>query len=182
MSEAEREGAGLPALECYQMGTALEPVEPAALSAGRRGLTVIWTAREDAPLPAGVMPPSPKGARFSRAEGRRDCLCGAMVIPGRPPFGYAVTADTVVLLDSGGTVRPCLKQMEKGGLIRRVPVEYDARLKKIELTDYAEEVKQQLERQVRRTERQLTEGFSEEELDAFFSYVCRFQENLAKIE
>ena len=113
MSEAEREGAGLPALECYQMGTALEPVEPAALSAGRLGLTVIWTAREDTPLPAGVMPPSPKGARFSRAEGRRDCLCGAMVIPGRPPFGYAVTADTVVFLDSGGTVRPCLKQMEK---------------------------------------------------------------------
>ena len=74
---------------------------------------MIWTAREDGPLPAGVMPPSPKGARFSRAEGRRDCLCGAMVIPGHPPFGYAVTADTVVFLDSGGTVRPCLKQMEK---------------------------------------------------------------------
>lgn len=80
------------------------------------------------------------------------------------------------------TATEILKQMEKGGLIRRVPVEYDARLKKIELTDYAEVVKQQLERQVQRTERQLTEGFSEEELDAFFSYVCRFQENLAKIE
>ena len=43
------------------------------------------------------------------------------------------------------------------------------------------EIRKQLEEQIRRTERQLTEGFSEEELDAFFSYVRRFNENLAKI-
>ena len=55
------------------------------------------------------------------------------------------------------------------------------RSKKIELTDYAGEIRKQLEEQIRRTERQLTEGFSEEELDAFFSYVRRFNENLAKI-
>ena len=67
-----------------------------------------------------------------------------------------------------------LQAMEEGGLIRRVPVGYDARLKKIELTDYAGEIRKQLEEQIRRTERQLTEGFSEEELDAFFSYVRRF--------
>ena len=96
-----------------------------------------------------------------------------------PTFQRDVEAEFTI---RRSTATEILKQMEKGGLIRRVPVEYDARLKKIELTDYAEVVKQQLERQVRRTERRLTEGFSEEELDAFFSYVCRFQENLAKIE
>ena len=113
MPDFERRPADAAGLECYRLDTALRPVDEAELKQPGRGLSVIWTAQEDAPLPAGVMPPSPKGARFSRAEGRRDCLCGAMVIPGRSPFGYAVTADTVVLLDSGGTVRPCLKQMEK---------------------------------------------------------------------
>ena len=39
----------------------------------------------------------------------------------------------------------------------------------------------QLEEQIRRTERQLTEGFTREELDAFFVCLTRFQENLAKI-
>ncbi len=79
------------------------------------------------------------------------------------------------------TATQLLQAMEEGGLIRRVPVDYDARLKKIELTAYAEEVRKQLEEQVRRTETQLTEGFSAEELDAFFAYVQRFHDNLAKI-
>ena len=79
------------------------------------------------------------------------------------------------------TATEILKQMEKGGLIRRVPVGYDARLKKIELMPYASEIKKQLEEQIRRTERQLTEGFTREELDAFFGCLTRFQENLAKI-
>ena len=39
------------------------------------------------------------------------------------------------------TATEILKQMERGGLIRRVPVDYDARLKKIELTEFASDVK-----------------------------------------
>ena len=113
MSDAERLGARTPELECYRLDASLRPVDEEELKQPGRGLAVIWVAEEDAPLPAGVMPPSPKGARFSKAEGRRDCLCGVVVIPGRAPFGYSVSAGTVVFLDSGGTVRPCLKQMEK---------------------------------------------------------------------
>ena len=79
------------------------------------------------------------------------------------------------------TATEILKQMERSGLIRRVPVDYDARLKKIELTEFASDVKKQLEEQVRRTENVLTEGFSKEELDAFFEYIERFKQNLAKI-
>ncbi len=79
------------------------------------------------------------------------------------------------------TATEILKQMERGGLIRRVPVDYDARLKKIELTEFASDVKKQLEEQVRRTENVLTDGFSKEELDAFFEYIERFKQNLAKI-
>ena len=79
------------------------------------------------------------------------------------------------------TATEILKQMERSGLIRRVPVDYDARLKKIELTEFASDVKKQLEEQVRRTENVLTDGFSKEELDAFFEYIERFKQNLAKI-
>ena len=79
------------------------------------------------------------------------------------------------------TATEILKQMERGGLIRRVPVDYDARLKKIELTEFASDVKKQLEEQVRRTENVLTDGFSKEELDAIFEYIERFKQNLAKI-
>ena len=79
------------------------------------------------------------------------------------------------------TATEILKQMERGGLIRRVPVDYDARLKKIELTEFASDVKKQLEEQVRRTENVLTDGFSKEELDAFFEYIERFKQNLAKL-
>lgn len=79
------------------------------------------------------------------------------------------------------TATQLLQAMEEGGLIRRVPVDYDARLKKIELTDCAAEIRKQLEQQIRRTERMLTDGFSDRELDAFFEYVRRFNDNLAKI-
>ena len=79
------------------------------------------------------------------------------------------------------TATEILKQMERSGLIRRVPVDYDARLKKIELTEFASDVKKQLEEQVRRTENVLTDGFSKEELDAVFEYIERFKQNLAKI-
>ena len=79
------------------------------------------------------------------------------------------------------TATELLKQMERGGLIRRVPVDYDARLKKIELMPYASEIKKQLEEQIRRTDGLLTEGFTEAELDQFFRFVARFECNVAKL-
>ena len=72
--------------------------------------------------------------------------------------------------------------MEKGGLLLRVPVDYDARLKKIVLTRYAESIRNQIQAQIRVTEAAMTEGFTEEELAAFLSYVTRFKKNLEKCE
>ena len=68
--------------------------------------------------------------------------------------------------------------MERGGLIRRVPVDYDARLKKIVLTDYAQDIRKQVGEQIRRSEEKMTEGFSQEELDLFFKFVERMRRNL----
>ena len=46
------------------------------------------------------------------------------------------------------TATELLKAMERGGLIRRIPVDYDARLKKIVLTNYAMEIRKQLGAQI----------------------------------
>ena len=59
MSDAERLGARTPELECYRLDASLRPVDEEELKQPGRGLAVIWVAEEDAPLPAGVMPPSP---------------------------------------------------------------------------------------------------------------------------
>ena len=80
------------------------------------------------------------------------------------------------------TATEILKAMEANGLIRREPVEYDARLKKIVTLPYAEEIRKQLEAQVDRTERYLTEGFTKEELAQFYEFIRRFKENLGKLE
>ena len=80
------------------------------------------------------------------------------------------------------TATEILKQMEKGGLIRRVPVEYDARLKKIVLTDYAEDVRRRIQAQVERAEEMMTHGFTQRELDDFFDYIARFKQNLSEME
>ncbi len=80
------------------------------------------------------------------------------------------------------TATEILKSMEASGLICRVPVDFDARLKKIVLTDYAREVRRQLQAQVERAEKEMTRGFTEAELDAFFDYVARFKANLSQME
>ena len=80
------------------------------------------------------------------------------------------------------TATELLKTMERGGLICREPVDYDARLKKIVLTAYAEEIRKQLQAQIRKTETLMTEGFTDEEIEQFFSFVERFKSNLKKCE
>ena len=79
---------------------------------------------------------------------------------------------------SRATATVLLQSMEQDGLIRRVPVARDARLKKIELTGYAREVRRRLQAQLERAEKQLVKGFSREELAAFFDYVDRFLRNM----
>ena len=112
MPGLEKQVAEPVATEYYRLETSLQLVAPDKL-ARAEGVAVIWTADEKCVLPVGIMPPPAKGARFCKAERRKDCLCGELVIPGREPFGYAITSNAVVFLDSGGTVRPCLKQMVK---------------------------------------------------------------------
>lgn len=78
------------------------------------------------------------------------------------------------------TATELLKQMEKNGLIVRVPVSYDNRLKKIVLTDKALMYKQQVVDDLSALEETLIRGISEEELKVFFKVIEKMMDNLSE--
>lgn len=71
-----------------------------------------------------------------------------------------------------------LSLMEKNGLINRESVSYDARLKKITLTDKAVEIQNLVDVSFERFENMLGEGISDEELEIFFRVLDKICENL----
>ena len=76
------------------------------------------------------------------------------------------------------TVTGILKLMEKNGLIYRVSVPEDARLKKLILTKTGEAMHQAVRQHIEDTERMLVQGFTEEEVDNFMSMMDRVRVNL----
>lgn len=76
------------------------------------------------------------------------------------------------------TATKILQLMEKKGLIRREPVDYDARLKKLVLTDRALEIHSMVIRDVDIFEQKLSRGLTEQELDAFFCVIDKIKKNL----
>lgn len=78
------------------------------------------------------------------------------------------------------TATELLKQMEKNGLIVRVPVSYDNRLKKIVLTDKALLYKQQVIDDLSGLEETLIRDISEEELKVFFKVIEKMMDNLSE--
>lgn len=76
------------------------------------------------------------------------------------------------------TVTGILKLMEKNGLIYRVSVPEDARLKKLILTKTGEAMHQAVRQHIDDTERMLVQGFTEEEVDNFMSMMDRVRVNL----
>ena len=61
------------------------------------------------------------------------------------------------------TATELLNTMEANGYIRRVPVERDARLKKLELTEKGRRLQEEVIAAINGVEDSLTEGFTEEE-------------------
>ncbi|MDO4471234.1 MAG: MarR family winged helix-turn-helix transcriptional regulator [Bacillota bacterium] len=78
------------------------------------------------------------------------------------------------------TATELLKQMEANGLIRREPVAYDNRLKKIVLTDKALMYKQQVVEDLTSLEKTLTKGISEEDMEVFFEVIEKMMDNLSE--
>ncbi|WKY47676.1 MarR family winged helix-turn-helix transcriptional regulator [Eubacteriaceae bacterium ES3] len=76
------------------------------------------------------------------------------------------------------TVSGILNTMEKKGLIIREAVDFDARLKKITLTDKAVTCHQLILEKLQIIEEQLKKGLSEEELTQFFLTLEKINKNI----
>lgn len=68
--------------------------------------------------------------------------------------------------------------MEQKGLIQRLSVEEDARLKKIILTDKAREIHQAVKEDLMSIEKCLMKDFTPEEKDQLFSFIDRMKVNM----
>ena len=71
-----------------------------------------------------------------------------------------------------------LQLMERNGLIRREPVDYDARLKRIVVTEEGVRFKQEITRMLKSMEATLVKDIPQEELDTFFRVISKMIENL----
>ena len=78
------------------------------------------------------------------------------------------------------TTSEMLKLMDKNGLIQRIPVNYDARLKKIVLTDLGRECNRKTEEQILKVHNRLVEGLSDEEVQTLLSLCDKMIDNLKK--
>lgn len=80
------------------------------------------------------------------------------------------------------SVSKIVNLMEQKGMIERQSVAKDTRLKKLVLTDRALEIHKLMLEDFRDMENTLSAGFTEEELEQFFDYIHRMQNNLKNKE
>lgn len=77
------------------------------------------------------------------------------------------------------TASKVLGLMEQKGLIQRLSVAQDARLKKIVLTEKAKKIKGLMRSDVEKMEHTLMNGFTEEELRTLYMYIQRMKKNIS---
>ena len=80
------------------------------------------------------------------------------------------------------TASKVVSLMVRKGLIERQPVPGDARLKRLVPTDQPRALLEQMDAEFDNMVNTLREGFTEEELKQFYSYIHRMQENIIKKE
>lgn len=78
------------------------------------------------------------------------------------------------------TASKVVNLMEEKGLIRRESVPEDARLKKLTLTPKAVELGKEMERNREIVEARIVKGFTDEELEQFYSYIERIKKNVSE--
>ncbi len=76
------------------------------------------------------------------------------------------------------TASKMLKTMEQKGLIERVSVEIDARLKKIVLTDKAIELHKKIIKEIEAREKRLKNGIDQNDLKIFFKVINKLSANM----
>ena len=76
------------------------------------------------------------------------------------------------------TATGILQLMEKKGLIERLPVPRDARMKKLVLTDYAVQINEKMKENIDTMENVLRKGITEEEAEVFRTVCDKIIHNL----
>lgn len=77
------------------------------------------------------------------------------------------------------TASRVLVLMEEKGLVKRLSVEHDARLKKLVLTEKSTQMGEAMRQIGEKTDAKLLEGFSEEEKEQLYSFIDRMVENVS---
>ncbi len=77
------------------------------------------------------------------------------------------------------TATAILQRMEKNGLLTRVSVDYDARLKKIQLTPAAMAEQEKIENEIEEFEEKLADQIDKDDLAAFFRVLDQIEEKLS---
>ena len=80
------------------------------------------------------------------------------------------------------TASSILKTMEQNGFVERISVPYDARLKKIVLTEKAVEMHKKETKKIEIIENTLKKGITNDELIAFYNVVDKIKANLEVTE
>ena len=78
------------------------------------------------------------------------------------------------------TATTMFQTMEKHGLIKRAPVEYDARLKRILTTDIAVTRHKIFEEEINRVENQVLNGITKQEAETLLSILNKIKNNLGE--
>ena len=78
------------------------------------------------------------------------------------------------------TASGILQLMEKKELLERHSVDYDARLKKLDLTPKAISYREKLMHNLNETERQISQGLTLEEIETFFVLIDKMKKNIEK--
>lgn len=76
------------------------------------------------------------------------------------------------------TISKVLDLMVQKGLVERRPVPHDARLKKLVLTPKALDLSERMQAYAQEVEREVTAGFSQEEIDTLLDFIDRIRKNL----
>ena len=82
---------------------------------------------------------------------------------------------------SGATATNILKLMEKDGIIQRIPLERDGRLKKLVLTEKGYQLEDEACRTIRLLEDQIVKGLSEEEITRFSDTMDKIALNIVEL-
>lgn len=78
------------------------------------------------------------------------------------------------------TTSKMLKSMEEKGVIERISIEQDARVKKLQLSEKGKSMVDEVNSERQRIEKMLAEGLSDEEVQQFFEIIYKMQQNMVK--